>query len=460
MITARHMCGIGWLLISLIGLASAGAEAAPPPEKVALTGGRIISVVGAPIDKGTVLIERGKITAVGADVEVPYDARVFDVSGKVVFPGMVNVHTWEGLDRPNEPRPVTPHLDVFDAIDPSDLFFEDCLRLGITAVHVLPADDTVIGGVGRVVRPIGLTVGEMTIAEGDFLKIALSPRSGYDRMLQMATLRETFLELDVYLARLAEKRYEEKLKEDEKKIDVGPAQARKRGRPLIRAEDLDDRHRNLLRLTGGSVSNPDGDPLPKLVKPLGAFLYCGAAMDVVPAVKLAKDNGFFDRAVLVLGSESFKAVGELKRAARPVVLPPLLMYRETDPLTGEVRETFVPKPIYKAGLQFALVPGPDDSFAERMLPYQAARCVREGIPRSVAIKAITLTPAKLLGLEKRLGSIEPGKDANLVVFSGDPLDFQSVVERVFINGIPAYDRTKDVRLQRLLSEGLDEEKVE
>jgi len=320
-----------------------------------------------------------------------------------------------------------------------------------------------------VVRPIGLTVAEMTIAEGEFLKIAISPRAGFDRMVQMATLRETFLELDDYLAKLAEKRYEDKLKEDDKKIDVGPAEARKRGRELIRAEDVDDQHRNVLRLRGGrlpaevgpssGVTTTTGSSTSAagrealLFKPLGAFVYCGDAMDVGLATQIAKDNGFFDRLVLVLGGECHKAVSELQAAARPVVLPGELTYRETNPLTGEVRETFVPKKIFDAGLLFALLPGGDESYAERMLTYQAAQCVRFGVPRDEALKGITLNPAKIMGLEKRLGSIEPGKDADLVVFSGDPLEFNSLVEQVFIDGIPAYERAKDVRLQKLLSPG-------
>jgi imidazolonepropionase-like amidohydrolase len=454
----------------LSGFAALGAAAqAPvPPEHVALVGGHIIPVVGAPIEPGTVLIEHGKISAVGEKVDVPYDARVFDVSGKYIFPGMIDVHTWRGLDIPNEPRPVTPQLDAADALDPSQLFFEDCLRLGVTAVHVIPGNNTVMGGLGRVVRPIGLTVAEMTIADGEFLKIAITPRAGFDRMVQMATLRETFLELDDYLGKLAEKRYEDTLKEEGKKIDVGPAEARQRGRALIRAEDIDDQHRNVLRLCGGRLpaeiaqgagttttgqSTRSAGRNALLFKPLGAFVYCGDAMDVGLATQLAKDNGFFDRLVLVLGGECYKAVGELKQAARPVVLPGELTYRETNPLTGEVRETFVPKKVFDAGLLFALVPGSDESYAERMLTYQAAQCVRYGVPRDEALKAITLNPAKILGLEKRLGSIESGKDADLVVFSGDPLEFDSLVEQVFIDGIPAYDRAKDVRLQRLLSPG-------
>ncbi len=435
------------------------ALAAPPPAKVALSGARIIPVVGPPVDGGTVLIEHGKIVAVGTDVEVPYDARVFKLDGKVVFPGMINVHTWRGLDIPNEARPVTPQLNVYDALDPSQLFFEQCLRLGITGVHVIPGDNTVIGGVGRVVRPIGMTVAEMTIAEGEFLKIATTPRRGFDRMVQLATLRETFFELDDYLTKLAEKRYEEQLEEDDKEIDVGPAEARKRGRKLIRAEDLDDQHRNLVRLRGGRVLSAAEDGQ-RLLDPLGAFVYCGAAMDVAPAIKLAKDNDFFERLVLVLGTECYKALGELKAAARPVVLPAEMIHTEVDPLTGEETETFVPKRIHDAGLRFALLPGDDSSLPERMLTYQAARCVRQGIPRQAALEAITLSPAKMLGLDKRLGSIETGKEAYLVVFSGDPLDFDSVVEKVFIAGILAYEREKDVRLERLLSPGLEEEKVE
>lgn len=447
-VARRACCKTG--IVVLAGLVAATVNGAPP-EKVALTGGRIIPIVGEPIEKGTVLIERGKIVAVGTDVEVPYDARVYDVSGKVVFPGMIVVGTARGLDVANEARPVVPHLNVADAIDPSQLYFEDCLRLGITAVHVIPGNNTVIGGLGRVVRPIGMTVGEMTIAEGAFLKIAISPRLRSDRMAQMATLRETFLELDDYLDKLAEKRYEDDLKEKDKKIDVGPAEARNRGRDLIRAEDIDDKHFNLVRLRGGQI-RVAGEDGPIVAKPLGAFLYCGSAMDVGHAVKTASDAGFLDRSVFVLGGECFKAVAELKKAARPVVLPPDLMYRETDPLTGKVRETFVPKRIADAGLLFALVPGPDSSLAERMPNYQAARCVRAGMARDVALRAITINPAKILGLEGRLGSIEVGKDAHLVIFSGDPLEFTSVVEQVFIEGIPAYERDKDFRLKRLLSE--------
>ncbi|MBC8868969.1 MAG: amidohydrolase family protein, partial [Planctomycetes bacterium] len=242
---------------------------------------------------------------------------------------------------------------------------------------------------------------------------------------------------------LAEKRFEEKLKEDKKEIEVSPEEARKQGRGLIKDEHLDDKHRNLVKLTDGR---------------LDAWIYCGSAMDVAPAIRTAKDNGFLDRTVFVLGTDAYRAVKELKAAGRPVVLPAGLVHQERDPITGELSETFVPKIIHDAGLLYALVPNASSSLGERYLTYQAARCMRHGIPRQAALEAITLNAARMLGVEDRLGSLEVGKAGYVVVFSGDPLDFNSWVEKAYIEGVLAYDRTEDVRLNELL--GLEKKAAE
>ncbi len=415
----------------------AAAALAAPPAKVALKGGRIIPVVGAEIAKGTVLIENGKITAVGAeaDVQVPFDAMEVDCTGKVLMPGMIDPHSSRGLDVPNENIPVTPFLNVYDAIDPSRLFFEDSLRDGITSVHVMVANECVIGAVSRVVRPIGLSVAEMTVQPDVALKFSTSPKSGTDRMTQLSQLREAFLDLDDSTGKLAEKKYEDSLKKDNKKMDVGPAEARKRGTPLIQDSDYDDRYLNLTKARRGD---------------LACWFFCGAATDVLPAVQIATDQKILEHTVFVLGTESYKAVADLKKAKRPVVLDPTLFHRERDDLSGKIKETFVPGEIHKAGLEFALQPNPNASMAERYLNYQAAVCVRNGVPRQTALESITLNPAKFLGLEKRLGSLEVGKTGNVVVFSGDPLDFSSWVELVYVDGIRAYDRSKDTRLEEIL----------
>jgi imidazolonepropionase-like amidohydrolase len=416
-------------------LASAAALAAPP-AKVALKGGRIIPVVGNEIAKGTVLIENGKITAVGGeDVQVPFDAMEVDCTGKVIFPGMIDPHSARGLDIPNENIPVTPFLNVYDSVDPSRLFFEDSLRDGVTSVHVMVANECVIGAVSRVVRPIGLSVAEMTVQPDVALKFSTSPKTGSDRMTQMGLMREAFFDLDDATGKTAEKKYEDSLKKDNKKVDVGPAEARKRGMPLLEDSDYEDRYLNLTKARRGD---------------LGCWFYCGAATDVAPAITFATEQKVLDHTVLVLGSEAYKAAAELKKAKRPIVLDPSLFHRERDELTGKLKETFVPGVFHEAGMEFALQPNPSASMAERYLNYQAAVCVRNGIPREEAIKSITITPAKFLGLESRLGSIEVGKTGNVVVFSGDPLDFNSWVEMVYIDGIRAYDRSKDPRLDELL----------
>ena len=418
--------------------------AAAPPAKIALTGGRIIPVRGEPIENGTVLIENGRITAVGTSVELPYDAVEIDCTGKVLFPGMVDPFNWRGLDIPNEAVAVSPYLDVYDAIDPSRFFFEDSLRSGVTAVHVSPDHNLVIGAVTRVVRPIGITPDEMTLRAPVAIQLATTPRRGADRMQQLVELRGAFLELDGYLGRVAEARYEEEQKKKGEEVTISPEEAREAGKSLVRDIDLDDEHRNLHRLRQGAMKS---------------WFYTGTATDVAPAVAVAKEQGLLDESVFLIGADTHRAVAELKDAGRPVVCPVDLLARSRDPFTGEVDETFVPMVLHDAGIPFALRPNPNGSLPERYLTYQAARCVRAGIPRSVALQAITLNPARFLGLGAEIGSIEVGKRGDIVVLSGDPLDFSSWVEQVYIDGILAYDQERDPRLEELLGPlgDLDEE---
>ncbi len=198
---ARHAL----LASAVIGLLSLQGQAAPP-AKIALQGGHIIPVVGPEIERGTILIDNGLITAIGKDVEIPYDAMVIDVSGKVLFPGCISPHSWQGLDRPNENLPVAPYLDVYDAMDPSSRAFEEALRDGLLAIHLIQGDNCVIGGLSRLIHPIGRTPDEMTIRPALALKMSTSPQSQLDRMSQLAILRDAFVNLDEYLGQLAEAR--------------------------------------------------------------------------------------------------------------------------------------------------------------------------------------------------------------------------------------------------------------
>jgi len=281
----------------------------------------------------------------------------------------------------------------------------------------------------------------MSVAPSVAIKLGISPRSGSDRMQQMATLREAMRRLEDDTLRLAERKYEEKVKRDGGTVGVSPDEARSRGRELIRDSDHSDGNRVLVRMLRGDIA---------------PWFHASEPVDVSAAVRFAREHDLLDRAVFIVGSESHRAVDLLKDAGRPVVLPADLFDRRRDPDTNELDETFLPAVFHRAGIPFALQPSPNASLAERYLTYQAAVCVRNGIPRETALRSITLTPAEMLGLGDQFGSIEVGKVANLVVLTGDPLVFDTWVEFVYIDGILAYDRSRDHRLQRMLRPGVDD----
>jgi len=172
---------------------------------------------------------------------------------------------------------------------------------------------------------------------------------------------------------------------------------------------------------------------------------------VVHAIKTAKEHGFLKDAVFVLENECYKAVELLKAAGRPVILDAGMVYKKTDPLTGDEKEIFVPKVFYKAGIPFAIRSSSGGAFGTRYLWYQAARLVRNGIPRETAIQSITVNPAEFIGLKERIGALQPGMDANILVLSGDPLDAGTWVEKSIIDGEVVYEREKDYRLKELMT---------
>lgn len=422
-------------LLALVGWSALAGAATAQSQTVMIRGGRVITMAGDDLPEGDVLVRDGVIAAVGPKLDVPYDASVVDAKGKVVFPGMILAHTSRGLDRANERVPVAPFLDVYDAIDPSSLIYEEALRDGVTAINVMQGNDTVVAGIGRVVRPLGLSVEAMTVKPSSAIKIAVAGKSGYDRVQQRAHLREVFAELDDVLDAIAEARYEEVEKEAGRHVTIPPAEAREKGRALIRDRDVDEQHRRLFQLIQGR---------------LDVIMSLPEARDVAFGIALAKEHGFLARTTFVLGGECVKAVEFLKEAGRPVLLPLDLTYREDDPETGVEHETPIAKVIADAGIPFALQTSPQASFAEKYLWYQAARCVRQGVDRQTALEAITVVPARIIGLENRLGSVQAGHDADLLLLSGDPLAIDTQVESVLIGGRVVYERAKDPRLSKLL----------
>jgi imidazolonepropionase-like amidohydrolase len=392
--------------------AAAARQIIAVKAKVAITGS------GPEIPNAVILVEDGVIREVGpADkVKIPWNADVVDAAEKVVAPGFVLAHTSDGLELANESMPDVPFLSTFDAIDPFRPFFKDALRNGVTTALVLPGNATRFGGTGTIVNPVGKTVEEMLVARPYGLKVSLAPTSGESRMGHMQKLRE-FLQREVDWKEGVELRKKEA--EEAKKPFAGEVPPERQA-----MQDL-------------------------LAGKLTAFVYCPLASDVQRAIDLAVHFKF--KAVLVLGADTWKAAPQIAAAKLPAILPPDSIFFEEDPLTGEVNQRVLPAIFKKAGVSIAFQVNLN-RFDTRY-PWQVvAEAVKHGLARGDAIAAATAVPAQILGLGGTIGQIGKGCRADLVVFSGDPLDPRSWVEKVYIGGKLAYDRAADAFLKELMGE--------
>ena len=437
------------LLAPALAALACALPAAAAADTLAIKAGKLLTHAGAePIEDGVIVIQDGRIVAVGgSDTEIPWDAQVIDAPEWTAFPGYVEAHTVRGTDRQNENIDVAPFLSVRDSVDPVNFYFEDALRSGVTTIHVSQGNECVIGGQGMVVKPVGMTVEEMTLRPSSGLKIAARPKSrGFSSATQMQALRRAFGDLQRHLEQLVQEKKD------------GDDRARREA--LFQGRDLTgDKAKG--RAMGGSSwkvagleSVPRGEvdekqePLLDLVEGrLAAFVACGSPMDVHHALQVARENGFLARTTLVITPDCWKAADAIAEAGVPVVLEGDLVHTERDPYTGELVETFVPAELHKRGVRFALsTPGNQSSSPA----YNGALSVGKGLARPVALDAVTRVPAEILGLGDRVGSLEKGKDGNVLLLSGDPLSVTTWVEKVVIDGREVYDRSTDIRNRHLL----------
>lgn len=442
----------------MVGLSLAAlAPSASAGDKYAVKAGTVITMNGDPISNGVIVIEGGRIAAVGGadDVKIPWDAVVLDVPELTAFPGFVEAHTSNGMDRPNENVDVAPFLDIRDSIDPVNFYFEDSLRWGITTINVQHGSDCVIGGVGMVVEPHGMTVEELLVRPASGTKMCASPKDGKSRATQAQALRGAFRDLRRHL--------EELVQEKRDGLDYAHREALYQGRDLTGERAKGRAMTGAAWTVEGLELVPRGEidekqePLLDIVEGnMPVWFECAQPMDVRVALEIARDNGFLENTTLVLGPACWKAADEIAAAGVPVVLGETLVHTERDPVTEEDVETFVPGVFEEKGIPFALS---SRSSTTESLWFQAALCVAHGMTREEALAAVTTAPAAMLGLEDRVGSLKPGADGNVVLFSGDPLSVTSFVEYVVLGGELVYDRSKDVRTRHLL-EGVQPESSE
>lgn len=366
--------------------------------KLAIVNGRIFTISQGTIEQGTVLCEDGKIIALGTEVVVPEDAQVIDASGKVVTPGLIEAHSHIGLfgepslpataDGNEKTGPVQAALFGVDSLNPADPAFPQVLAAGITTVYTGPGSSNVIGGTGMAIKTIGRTVEEMVIAGSEGMKMALgeNPKRNYGsankmpgtRMGNAAVLREALISAQNYLDKV------ERAEADGKPYAVD---------------------RNLKM-----------EQLAKVLKrEMKARIHCHRADDIMTAIRIAEE--FNLDYVLEHATEGYKVADILARKQVPCVVGPLLM----GPAKHELWEVRLDNPaiLSKAGVKVAIQM--DASSDTKYLPMVTGIAVREGMDEEEALRAITITPAEILGLDDRLGSIEVGKEADLAIFDGHPL---------------------------------------
>ena len=405
----------------LLAAAVLAAASATSQDVVAVKGGKVVTIAGPVIDDGVVLIENGRITKIGktADVEIPWSAKVVDATGKVVMPTWVVAHSQGGQRGFNENMQNVPWLSVADAIDPAATYFEDSLRNGVGTIHVLPGNQTLLGGSGMVVRPAGRTVEDMAVAGNTGIKMSLWAQGG-GRLQQIRKLRRALDDVREHLAD-----FDRRKAEFDKEKAAGAIPADKTW-----TEEID-------RTKKGAC-----DLVQKKTK---GWLFVPSVAEVDEALRLSKDLDL----QIVLGPNIDEAVAQLAQFGKPVVLDEAIEYFETDEETQKERKICTPKLLADAGVPFALTLGASGPSSYPW--WQLGTCVRNGVDRRLALEALTIVPARLLGLESQVGSLVEGKLGNVQILTGDPLQATSWVETVLLEGEVVYERSKDPRLQYLFA---------
>ena len=386
---------------------------------LAIKGGKILTITDGVIEGGTILIDGGKIVKVGKRIKVPEDTEVIDVTGKVVMPGLIDAHChigiieekigWAGGDGNEMTDPATPHMRALDAIkaNANEGGLEAAVKAGITTVQILPGSANVIGGTGVVVKTAPKVVtDDMVIRNPSGMKIAFgeNPRRVYGegqkktpstRMGVAAILREWLQKTVNYMEK------KERFKDDpEKKPEVD-----------IKLEAL----------------------IPVLKGEIPLRAHAHRADDIATAVRIAEEFGV--KISWEHATEGHRIAEWIAEKGIPAVWGPSLMSRPK----WEMRELSfdTPKALYDAGVKFAFQ---TDSMGANIayLPISAGLAVKHGLPYEEALRAITIVPAEILGVADRVGSIEKGKDADLRILDGDPLELRTRVEMVLIDGEIAY----------------------
>jgi len=387
--------------------------------RIAIRGGTVMTVSGSPITDGIVLVKDGKIEKVGRNISIPRGYTVIDASDFVVMPGLVSPRSyigigsnWRNQSHIDEiSKPVTPEMQVKHAIEPQAPQFSNARELGVTTAMVTPGNRNVIGGRGAVLKTSGLIVDNMIINNNSVMMSGLgvsAKRNGQKPMTRMgiaAVLREALVKAQEYKEKV------EKAGNDEN----GNSQKRDLAMEAM---------------------------LPVMKGEIPLMVHCERRDDILTAMRIADE--FNLKIVLDGATDAYKVVDEIRERNIPVVLENL--YRGAGNVEDMGFNPENPAILAQSGIKIAfrisegswVTPGVGSAGGD--LLEVAAFAVKHGLPEETAIRAVTLDAAKIIGMEDRIGSLEPGKDADILILRGHPFRIRSIPEAVIIDGKLVYKK--------------------
>jgi len=402
------------LVAAVVGLPGRAAA-----EPIAIVGGRVLPVSGPVIENGTVVIDNGRITAVGATVPLPVGARVVDAKGKWVTPGLINALTALGLSEvgavpaSNDTAAqgeggIAAALRVWEGLNPDSVLWAPARKEGITSVVAVPSD--------------GLVAGQAAFLDTD----------GDTRA---ALLRRAPVAMAASLT-------------------ASTAGAKSRGDLLLRLRQLLDDARTY-GLKKAAFERAETRPFivsrlhlealqPVLAGKLPLLVAVDRASDIQALLDLAREYRL--RVIVQGGAEAWRVAPALAAAKVPVLVSALDNIPSSFDALGSRQENAAL--LRRAGVPVVITAGAVESFNVRNVKQHAGNAVAYGLPWDEALRAVTLAPAEAFGVADTVGSLAVGKAANVVVWSGDPFEFTTTAEHVYVRGVERLERSR----QDLLSD--------
>ena len=378
-------------------------------DVTAVKAGKILTMSGEPITEGIILIEDGKITEIGTGIEIPEDATIVDASKNVVIPGFVDASAPAPVrgDLNEQSNEITPTLRISDALDPQSKVLKRVVQTGITTLFVSPGRQNIIGGLCVVVKPMGKIPQEMIIKDEAALTVVMDmdPTQGNRIPRGQPPVNFYFRRPGTRMAIIW----------------------------MLRKSFFDAQQQT----DSEQIEDPNLVILSSVLKDeIPIHVNARRAIAIRATLKVADEYGL--KLIFQECTEGYKVAEKLAERKIPVVLGPFYYYPGSMGQYREGRKVNWNNAgiLAEAGVKVALSSGGQPGAIDILTA--ATFAVRHGMDPDEALKAITITPAEILGVADRVGSLEIGKDADIVILSGDPLDVTTRVEKVILNGKTVY----------------------